>query len=72
MDQGKFKTIGIAVDNYKLSKFKRELKKNGFKNFEIIELSATESLIRIKISNSKYHKLKKLVQNLNLFFQSGN
>ena len=58
------KKVGVACDNYKLPKFKKQLKKKGFTDFEVHDLTPTTSLIQIRCKVQDIHKVKKICTNI--------
>lgn len=66
------KTAGIVADNYKLDKFKKELTKSGFTDFEIVPFSKDVSTIRVKFEPSQVHDISKICQLVELHFKHSN
>lgn len=65
------KIIGIAADNYKLNKFKKELTKKEF-SFEIIPFIDDTSTIKIQIEDDQVDEIRKLCQLVELHFKRSN
>jgi altronate dehydratase len=55
------KLVGITCDHYKVSKFSKNLKKNGFENFEIKEQQLF-TIIRVAVFTKDLNKLKKVIE----------
>lgn len=66
------KTTGIATDNYKLNKFKKELTKKGFTDFEIEPLINETSLISLKIQDHQLGEIKKICEKVEFYFKNRN
>lgn len=49
------KKIGIACDDYKLEKFKRELDSNGYE-FDVLPFGKCVSVIQIHIEDCDFNK----------------
>lgn len=69
-------TSGIVCDNYKVDKFKKELEKEKFNDYEIFQnkggsLSQTTT-IRVKMDSSDIIRMKKLCQKVELHFKTSN
>lgn len=66
------KTAGIVADNYKVEKFKKELIKNGFTDFEVVPFTTDTSNIKVKCEESQYKDIKKICQQVEFHFKHGN
>lgn len=70
------KKIGIACDDYKLEKFKRELDSNGYK-FDVIPFGKCLSVIQIHIEDCDFNKetldeIKTICHNIEFHFHRSN
>lgn len=63
------KTAGIVCDNYKIEKFKEELIKKGFKDFEVIAFVGNTSTIKVKAESDKLPEIKKICEEVELHFR---
>lgn len=61
--------VGIAVDNYKLETFEKELSKRGYEIHEIVKAPRNTSLIRVNIEDNQILEFGKLVETINLTFR---
>jgi hypothetical protein len=66
------KTAGIVCDNYKIDKFKKELNKQGFKDFEIVPFVGESSTIRVKYKPEQLQKLHALCSIVENHFKNSN
>lgn len=62
------KKAGIAADNYKIEKFKEELNKAGFTDYEVKPLTKAVQVIYVNTSEDKLKKLKKLCEDVEAHF----
>lgn len=75
-------TAGIIVDDYKLERFKTELKLSGYTDYEIKRYFKEEkglssvlpnaSLIKIKVPENKLFEIKNICRGVELFFKQSN
>ena len=66
---GKVK-IGIVADNYKLSKFKRELKEKGLDNFTIHPFKDETSTIKVTTDSINVGIIKTVCEKVEAYFKS--
>ena len=66
------KKIGIACDNYKITKFENELSINGFKDYKIKSFTKNIKLIIINVSDYEVNKIKNICQLLEIDFKRRN
>jgi hypothetical protein len=69
------KTATLLCDDYKVDKFKAELIKNGFDDFEVVPLSdplAGTTNIKIKFHESQFKELKTLIHKIEISFKQSN
>lgn len=66
------KKAGIVADNYKLEKFKKELTKKGFTDFEVFPFTKDTSTIQVNIPEDKIMEIKKICQFVELYFKRSN
>jgi len=64
------KLAGILANNYKLKRFKKQLKKNGFYNFEIVYSEKGISTIRVATHSNKLAELQKVCSNIEAYFSN--
>lgn len=64
------KTVGITCDNYKVEKFKAELTKAGFKDFEVKYPTEKVSLISVKCTEKDFFTLGILCQDVEEHFKA--
>lgn len=58
------KKIGIHVDNYKVEKFKEELNKQGFTDFECKPYTKSTTVIFVQTTLDKVKDVQKLCEDL--------
>jgi|AntRauTorckE6833_2_1112554.scaffolds.fasta_scaffold01397_7 hypothetical protein len=63
---------GIAVDNYKINKFKKELNKNGFTDYEVFPFTKDTSTIKVEVEKENLAEIKKLCIEIELHFKRSN
>ena len=61
--------IGICSDNYKLEKFKEELIKNSYTEFDITSFTEDTSIIKVEIQDSDIVKFKNICTLVELYFK---
>lgn len=66
------KKAGIVADNYKLEKFKKELTSKGFTDFNVSPLTEDTSTIQVNIEDNKLMEIKRICQNVELYFKHSN
>ena len=66
------KTVGIVADNYKLNKFKKELIKKGFTDFEIAPFINATSNIKVKCEPNQLKEIRKICEYVELYFKRSN
>lgn len=59
-EQGEFKTAGLVVDDYRVERFEKELRKDNFLYEVVGHLTATTTAIKVWTNNAP--KLKKTVE----------
>ena len=63
---------GIAVDNYKLDKFKQELNTRGYTDLTIISLDLPNvkdiSVIQVEVSIDKIDEIRKICELVETYF----
>jgi len=67
----KQKTAGIAVDDYKLAFYKRELRRSGFDDFDVFTFTKGTSLIEVRTTADRIHEIHNLCRGLELSFKGG-
>ena len=60
------KKIGIVADNYKLEKFRQELSKNGFNDFEVKPFAAKVSTIFVKVEDDQVKDIAAICKHVEL------
>lgn len=65
-----YKKIGIAVDDYKLNRFKQELNKIGINELAIVPIKECTSAITFTIELSEVKKVQKVCVDLQKEFDS--
>lgn len=65
------KTVGIVVDNYKIEKFKRELKAKDF-NFEVVTLNPLKSNIKVMTEETRISEIRNICTACELYFKRSN
>lgn len=63
---------GIVTDNYKVEKFKKELTKAGFTNFEVNPFKPGYSVIYVWMLTEEKKELAKVCKTVELHFKFGN
>lgn len=66
------KRIGIAVDNYKLRKFKRKLSSSGFLDMEVKQLMPGVSVIFFQAPERDIPTIGKICKKLQIDFKQSN
>lgn len=66
------KKVGIAADNYKLNKFKKELKDAGFTQIKITPFTEGTSFISIKVHDHQVSKVHAICQKVEIHFKQSN
>lgn len=71
------KKIGIACDPYKVEKFKTELEKGGYTDYEVthnaeIQPGVFLSVIRVEVPDNEVKAIAKICQMVELHFKRGN
>jgi nitrogen regulatory protein PII len=74
---GGVKKIGIAVDDYKLDKFKEELKQRGFNDFAVMPgVTKDTRMIRIQVEDEKFleasEQIRRLCKKMEYHFKRSN
>ena len=65
--------IGIAVDNYKIEKFKAALNDAGFEDLKVMQLYVDTSLITVdNVPAERLHDIHKLCKKLQINFNHAN
>lgn len=72
MESKEIKTAGIVCDNYKVTRFKKELEANGFTNYEVHPFLMNTSTIKVKLDVDKMKELAKLIKKTELSFHRSN
>ena len=63
-------TIGIVADNYKLNKFKKELKKKKLDKFTIHKFTKDTSTIKVTTDSSNVGVIKKVCEKVEAYFKA--
>jgi hypothetical protein len=66
------KKVGIVVDNYKLEKFKSELTKKGFTDFDVTPFTKGCSTIRVNVPDDQIKEVGKICTLCELHFKRSN
>lgn len=66
------KKVGIGCDNYKINKFKSELKEIGITEISIKPLSIDTSFLTIKIQVEKVADVARVCQKVEFYFKNRN
>lgn len=66
------KKVGIAVDNYKIKKFKKALADLGYTEVEVSPLFENTSLLNVQVPDDKVHDIHKLCIKLQTDFNRSN
>jgi len=66
------KTIGIVADNYKVERFKNELKKAGYDDFSLSPFTSESTTIKVKVSEDKMFDIKRICESVELHFKRSN
>jgi hypothetical protein len=64
------KTVGIACDNYKISKYEAELTLHDLTDYKIIKLMPKTSLIQVKVKIEQVEVVQHICQKLEAQFQA--
>jgi len=64
------KKVGITCDNYKLEKFKAELTKAGYTNFEVIQNKGNLSAIIVKCYEKDFIMIGSICQDVEEHFRA--
>lgn len=63
------KRIGIVADNFKVEKFREELTKNGFTEFEEKQLPRGITSIYLMVEESKISQISEICRRVELYFK---
>jgi hypothetical protein len=63
------KKIAIVCDNYKLKKFKKELTKKGFTDFETTSYIGETTIINLKTTDANLKKVEKICRSCENHFK---
>lgn len=66
------KKVAIVADNYKLEKFKKELTKKGFIDFEIFPFTPDTSTIKVNVQEKEVNEIHKICQLVEIHFKRSN
>lgn len=66
------KQVGIAVDNYKIDKFKKALAELGYTEVEVSPLFEKSSLLSVQVPDDKVHDVHRLCIKLQTDFNRSN
>jgi hypothetical protein len=66
------KKIGIVADNYKLARFKKELGKAGFTDFDVVPFTEGTSTIKVNTPENRIADVKRICQSVELHFKRSN
>lgn len=66
------KLVGVAVDNYKVNKFKKTISKKGFEIKDIVKFNDDVQIIQVNCPKDKVYKLGQIIQSLEAFFKQRN
>lgn len=72
MTDNKNKVVGVAVDNYKVNKFTKTIKKKGFRIIDTIKFNKDVQVIQVDCPQDKVYKLGQIIQSLEAFFKQRN
>lgn len=65
--------IGLVFDNYKLEKFKAELKKRGFTDFKVVpSVTPCTKAITVITTEDRQNDIKVMCHEIELWFKSRN
>lgn len=64
------KTAGIVADDYKVKKFKQELEKEGFTNYETSKFREGITTIKVTTDSKNIPKLQKLCVRVESHFKA--
>jgi hypothetical protein len=65
--------VGIAVDNYKIPKFKTALEKAGYANIEVVKFTTNTSILKVPVSGMiKIGEIHRICKKLQIDFQRSN
>ena len=66
------KKVGIVCDNYKLDRFKKELTKAGFTDFDTAAFTENTTTIQVRTPEDKISDVYKICQKVELHFKRSN
>jgi nitrogen regulatory protein PII len=66
------KKVGIVADNYKVEKFKQELTKAGYPDFDIHPFTKDNTTIRVNVPDDKVNEIMKICKKIELHFKRSN
>jgi nitrogen regulatory protein PII len=66
------KKVGIVADNYKVDRFKKELTKGGFTDFDTSPFTADSTTIQVRVSEEKIKEVYKICQKVEMHFKRSN
>lgn len=66
------KKVGIICDNYKLDRFKKELTKAGFIDFDTASFTENTTTIQVRVVEDKIADVHKICQKVELHFKRSN
>lgn len=67
-------TAGITCDNYKVSRFEKQLKKKGFTDYEIKNFTddGLNKIIKVKVLPDQVKDIQKICKEVELYFKRYN
>ncbi len=67
------KKVGIVLHNFKVEKFKNELKANGFWDFNVSAFNDRDTTtINVNVPNDKIKDIERLAKRVELWFKRSN
>lgn len=66
------KKIAIVADNYKVSKFKEQLKAKGFDDIKTTSFTPTSTTIMVNTEDDKIDDIRKICQLVEMHFKRSN
>ncbi len=67
------KQVALVMDNYKVEKFKNELKANGFMDFDVFPFQARDTTtIMVNVEPGKMKDIERLGKRVELWFKRSN
>lgn len=66
------KKVGIASDNFKLDRFKKELTKAGLIDFEVKKFTEDASIIHVNVEDNQIGLVHAICQKVEIHFKQRN